>query len=64
MTEQELLKQIKKHLKATGLSRSAFGRGAVGDSRLITDIENGRSPSMRTVKRIEGFIRKSAVVAQ
>ena len=37
-------RRIEKHLRATGLPPTRFGREAVGDPRIVGDLRNGREP--------------------
>ncbi len=43
-------------LDDTGLSRTRFGRMALGDPNLMRQIEGGRSPTLRTADRVLAFI--------
>jgi hypothetical protein len=36
---------------------TAFGREAVGDGNFVTDVREGRMPSLRLVERVENFIK-------
>ncbi len=38
------------------MSETRFGRGAIGDPRLIGDLRRGREPRKATLARIEAFI--------
>ena len=61
----DLLADIAAHCERTGLSRSAFGAAAVGDPRLVFDLEAGRELRRRTVERIRHFIETgSPLVAE
>lgn len=51
-----LLQRIERHLRASGVKPTRFGRDAVGDPRLIGDIKNGREPRPETAARILAFI--------
>lgn len=53
-----VLKRIKRHLHATGQHQTRFGREAVGDPRLVGDLQNGREPGARIVARIDAFIAR------
>jgi len=50
------LARIERHLKASGMAPTRFGRLAVNDPRLVGDLKNGREPGERLVARIEAFL--------
>jgi hypothetical protein len=52
ITHAELLKRIDAHLAASGELPSQFGKRIAGDSNLIRDLRNGRSPRLELVSRI------------
>ena len=53
-----LLRSIETFLRRTGLPESKFGRLAVSDPRLVTDLRNGREPRKPMVQRVEHFMNK------
>lgn len=53
-----LLIKIDRYLRHTNMSRSQFGRLAVNDPRLITDMMRGRVIGPETSARIERFIER------
>ncbi|WP_143542802.1 hypothetical protein [Cereibacter azotoformans] len=52
----DLLEKIYRCLDRTGMSREAFGRGAINDWGLISDLENNRELKRRTESRVLAFI--------
>lgn len=40
-----------------GIAESSFGKIAVGDPSFMLELRNGRVPSLRTIARIQKFIR-------
>ncbi|MYA43958.1 MAG: hypothetical protein F4Z31_19695 [Gemmatimonadetes bacterium] len=48
--------RVSAFLERSDLSRTAFGKMAVGDPNLMRQIGRGRSPSLRTADRILAFI--------
>nr|WP_237438291.1 hypothetical protein [Alteraurantiacibacter buctensis] len=52
----ELLEQIEAYLARTQTSPSTFGRLAVGDPRLVSDLKSGRRPRRRTEERLQGYL--------
>lgn len=56
----DLLTEIVAHCAERGLSKSAFGQAAVGDPRLVFDLEAGRELRRRTVERIRAFMASTA----
>lgn len=51
-----LLIKIDRYLRRTGMSRSQFGRLAINDPRLVTDMMRGRVIGRENVARIERFM--------
>jgi hypothetical protein len=51
-----LLIRIDRYLRHTHMSRSQFGRLAVNDPRLVTDLMRGRMVKPETQARIERFL--------
>jgi len=51
-----LLLRIDRYLRAEKMSRSTFGRRAVGDPRLVGDLMRGRVVGPRVTARIERFM--------
>ena len=57
MSPDSFLARIDRYLARTGTTPTAFGKAAVGDPSLIRDLRNGRSPNLRTIGRVEAFMR-------
>lgn len=55
--EQELLSEILVFIKRHGMSPTAFGMDVLGDPSLIPTLEEGRSPRLSTVRKIEAYMR-------
>ncbi len=53
-----LLFQIETCLRATRLPPSRFGREAVRDPRIVSDLRNGRQPGPRVEKRLRSYMAK------
>ncbi len=51
-----LLKAIEKHLEATGVPPTRFGREAVGDPRLVPDLRHGRTAQPRTEAKLRAYM--------
>jgi hypothetical protein len=51
-----LLLKIDRYLRRTKMARSQFGRLAVNDPRLVTDMMRGRAIKPETARRIERFM--------
>lgn len=49
-------RRIEKFLRATDMPPTKFGRLAVSDPRLVSDLRNGREPGARMVQRIDAFL--------
>lgn len=51
-----LLTSIERHLKASSLSATRFGRDAAQDPRFVFDLRRGREPRPETERRVLAFI--------
>jgi translation elongation factor EF-1beta len=55
--QRTLLTKIKRHISRTGTNPTAFGLKVLNDPNLVRDLENGRSPTIKTVERIEAALK-------
>jgi hypothetical protein len=53
-----LINRIEKHLKETRMPPTRFGREAVGDSRFVFDLRDGREPRRATIDRVERYLSR------
>jgi hypothetical protein len=53
----ELLRLIEAYLKTTHMPETKFGRLAVNDPRLVSDLRKGREPGTQMIARVVAFIR-------
>lgn len=53
-----LLDHVEAHLRATRTPPARFGRDALGDSRFVFDLREGRIPRSQTVARVLAYIQK------
>lgn len=51
-----VLLKIDRYLRSTSMPPTRFGRLAVNDPRLVSDLQRGRHAGQRLVARIEAFI--------
>ena len=51
-----LLHRVEAHLCATRTPPARFGRDALGDSRFVFDLREGREPRSQTVSRVLAYI--------
>ena len=51
-----LLHRVEKYLRATRTPPTRFGREALGDSRFVFDLREGREPRSTTVERVLAFL--------
>jgi hypothetical protein len=51
-----LLQRIERHLRQRRMSPTRFGREAVGDPNLITQLKDGRELRSATVQRILDYL--------
>lgn len=56
--ERSLLQRIEMFLKESAMPPSVFGRAAVCDPRLVSDLRGGREPGRRLICRVEHFMNK------
>ena len=56
--ERRLLQRIEAFLRESAMPPSVFGRAAVGDPRLVSDLRGGREPGSRLKYRVEHFMIK------
>ena len=47
---------ISAFLEKSGMSRTAFGDGAIKDPNLLRDLDEGRAPSAKTMQRVYDFM--------
>jgi tRNA U34 5-carboxymethylaminomethyl modifying enzyme MnmG/GidA len=57
--EQELLSEISKYRKATGLSMSKFGMLATEDPKLLSRLKKGKGITSTTINKIRKFLSKN-----
>lgn len=51
-----LLRRIERHLDATGMPPTRFGRETVGDPRFVFDLRAGRVPRAETTRRVVAWL--------
>ena len=51
-----LMRRIEEFMKRADMKPTRFGREAVGDPRLISDIRNGRELRDATIARIQAWL--------
>lgn len=56
--ERSLLQRIEAFLKETAMPPTVFGRAAVRDPRLVSDLRGGREPGAILKRRVEHFMNK------
>lgn len=56
--ERSLLQRIEAFLKESAMPPSVFGRDAVRDPRLVSDLRHGREPGRDVICRVEHFMNK------
>lgn len=55
-------REVEKFLRRSGMPPTKFGRLAVNDPRLVSDLRNGREPGSRVTRRIVAFIASNGPV--
>lgn len=56
--ERSLLQRIETFLRESAMPPSVFGRAAVRDPRLVSDLRGGREPGRLMICRVEHFMNK------
>lgn len=56
-----LLQRIDRYLRTKRMTPTRFGREAVGDPNLLTQLKNGREPRAATVQRIVDYLEDNEV---
>src|SRR5207237_3212706 len=56
ITETELLDRITAFRERHGMAPTTFGRNATGNANLVRELEEGKSPSLRTAQRIAAYM--------
>ena len=56
--ERSLLQCIEAFLRESAMPPSVFGRAAVHDPRLVSDLRGGREPGRDVICRVEHFMNK------
>lgn len=56
---EQFLSEIDAFLTRSGMSATAFGRGAVNDPNFVPDLRAGRKPNLGLVDRVHEFITKN-----
>lgn len=56
--QRSLLQNIEAFLKESAMPPSVFGRAAVHDPRLVSDLRGGREPGREIICRTEHFMNK------
>jgi len=60
VTAEQFISKIDSYLQSHKVSASAFGRAAIGDPNLVSDLKAGRMPNLRTLNRITEYMDANA----
>ena len=52
----QLLNEIEKYLRRSGMTPTRFGRNAVHDPRLVHDLRRGREPGVQLSRRVRAYL--------
>lgn len=63
ITVAEFLSRIERFIARKGLTESAFGKNALGDPNFVLELRRGRSPHLRTIERVERYMRGKSEAA-
>lgn len=58
LTVANFLSRIEQFIAAKGMTESAFGKAALGDPNFILELRRGRSPHLRTIERVQEYMRR------
>ena len=61
---QQFRDEVEGFLERTGTKPTEFGRLAAGDPSFVLSLRRGRSPTLNTVDKVLGFIRRSDAMAR
>ena len=53
----QFLHEVEAFLAETGMTPPTFGRQSAGDGQFVAELRDGRSPTLRTVDKVRGFMR-------
>ncbi|WP_194953964.1 hypothetical protein [Sphingopyxis solisilvae] len=56
--EQRLVQRVEAFLRESDMPPTVFGRAAIGDPRLVSDLRAGRETGIRVTCRVEHFMNK------
>jgi hypothetical protein len=54
---ETFLAKIQAFLSESGMTQTVFGLRAVADGNFVSDLVNGRMPSLRLVDKVDDFIK-------
>jgi hypothetical protein len=57
LTAHSFRTEVEAFLTDTGMSATAFGRAVVSDPNFVSDLREGRMPSIRLVEKVQIYIR-------
>lgn len=60
---ENLITDIEHFMNETGMSASAFGKGAVNDAHFVPNLRDGREPKFSTIARVRAFMEKETDAA-
>jgi hypothetical protein len=63
ITETELVDRIREFLERHDMAPTTFGRKATGNANLIKELEDGKSPSLRTARKVATFMAETDAAA-
>jgi predicted transcriptional regulator len=55
---KDFTEELAAFLAATGITPSGFGRRALGDPNFVAELNQGRSPNLRTIARARAFMAR------
>lgn len=59
-----LIQRIERHMRENRMSPTRFGREAIGDPNLVTQLRNGRELRARTLQRLIDYLAEHELEAR
>lgn len=60
---QSLVDEIEAFRAERGMNATAFGIESINDGKLLSDLRNGRIPSLTTIDKVRAYMRRRQKVS-
>ena len=61
---EQLLAEIEAYRALTGVNKTAFGQRVLRDGNFVRRLEDGRTPSLKTIDKVRQFIHRNSRAAK